>query len=182
MKCLCCGTWTHPHPQRPAASQVGHYCSHLQRARASLRQQWCQSSGICCKTAGDVGAVPYPSTGRTEYRCRGKKKATTTAQRCTQSKATPTEPCNATACSQASAAFYAQRLQRTASADTADTFLLAHLSCQQRKHSFALVPSAKRPPSPLMIQCINTFSHQRGADVLRYRILGRDWERCFKKH
>lgn len=111
-----------------------------------------------------------------------KKKATTTAQRCTQSKATPTEPCNATARSQASAAFYAQRLQRTASANTADTFLLAHLSCQQRKHSFALVPSAKRPPSPLMIQCINTFSHQRGADVLRYRILGRDWERCFKKH
>lgn len=51
-----------------------------------------------------------------------------------------------------------------------------------RKHSFALAPFAKRPPSPLMIQCINTFSHQQGADVLRYRILGRDWERCFKKH
>lgn len=60
MKCLCCGTWTHPHPQRPAASQVGHYCSHLQRARASLRQQWCQSSGICCKTAGDVGGGAVP--------------------------------------------------------------------------------------------------------------------------
>lgn len=74
MKCLCCGTWTYPHPQRPAGSQVGHYCSHLQRARASLRQRWCQSSGICCKTAGDVGAVPYPSTGRTENRCREKKK------------------------------------------------------------------------------------------------------------
>lgn len=126
------------------------------------------------------GAVPiYREDGVT---LRRKKKVTTTAQRCTQSKATPTEPCNATARSQASAAFYAQRLQRTASADKADTFLLAHLSCQQRKHSFALVPSAKRPPSPLMIQCINTFSHQRGADVLRYRILGRDWERCFKKH
>lgn len=74
MKCLCCGTWTHPHPQRPAASQVGHYCSHLQRARASLRQQWCQSSGICRKTAGDVGAVLYPSTGRMEYRYIGEKK------------------------------------------------------------------------------------------------------------
>lgn len=111
-----------------------------------------------------------------------KKKATTTVQCCTQSKATPTEPCNATARSQTSAAFHAQRLQRSASADTAHAFLLVHLSCQQRKHSFVLVPSAKRPPSPLMIQCINTFSHQRGADVLRYRILGRDCERCFKKH
>ncbi|KAL1262947.1 hypothetical protein QQF64_005686 [Cirrhinus molitorella] len=142
---------------------------------ASLRES-------AAKTAGDVGAVPYPSTGRTEHRCRAKKKATTTAQRCTQSKATPTEPCYATARSQASAAFDALRLQRTASTGTVDAFLLAHLSCQQRKHSFALAPSAKRHPSPLMIQCINTFSHQRGADVLRYRILGRDWERCFKKH
>lgn len=128
------------------------------------------------------GAVPIYWEDGVPLQRKKKKKATTTAQRCTQSKATPTEPCNATARSQASAAFYAQRLQRTASADKADTFLLAHLSCQQQKHSFALVPSAKRPPSPLMIQCINTFSHQRGADVLRYRILGRDWERCFKKH
>lgn len=109
---------------------------------ASLRES-------AAKQQGTLGAVPYPSTGRTEYRCREKKKATTTVQCCTQSKATPTEPCNATARSQASAAFHAQRLQRSASTDTAHAFLLVHLSCQQRKHSFALVPSAKRPPLPL---------------------------------
>ncbi len=146
MKCLCCGTWTHPHPQRPAASQVGHYCSHLQRARASLHQQWCQSSGICRKkTQGTWGRCRTHLPGGRKTAAEDKKKATTTAQRSTQSKATPTEPCYATARSQALAAVYTQRLQRTPSAGKADAFLLAHLSCQQQKHSFALAPSAKHP-------------------------------------
>lgn len=183
MKCLCCGTWTHPHPQRPAASQVGHYCSHLQRARASLRQQWCQSSGICCKTAGDVGAVPYPSTGRTEYRCSEKKKRQQQQPNVApRAKLLPLS----LATLQPAARLLLPSTPRDYSALPAQT---------QRTHFFWRISPVNSentalrwyhplsaPPSPLMIQCINTFSHQRGADVLRYRILGQDWERCFKKH
>lgn len=75
MKCLCCGTWTHPQLHWTVASQVGHYCSHLQRARASLCPQWCQASGICCKTAGDSGREAALLLTYREDRVQGEKQA-----------------------------------------------------------------------------------------------------------
>ncbi len=101
------------------------------------------------KTQGTWGRCRTHLPGGRKTAAEDKKKATTTAQRSTQSKATPTEPCYATARSQALAAVYTQRLQRTPSAGKADAFLLAHLSCQQQKHSFALAPLAPlSAPSP----------------------------------
>ncbi|KAA0717980.1 E3 ubiquitin-protein ligase FANCL [Triplophysa tibetana] len=58
------------------------------------------------------------------------------------------------------------RSQTSANAGTADEFLMVHLSCLHQKHGFTLAPSSRCPPSPLMTQCINTFSHQQRADVL----------------
>lgn len=134
MKCLCCGTWTHPQLRWTVASQVGHYCSRLQRAQASLCPQWCQSSGICCKTAGDSGgcAAAHLLGGRSrgwKTSCRVEIKKPT-AQHCTRGKATPTEPCYSGARSQTPATSDTQRLQLCADTAGLGAFSRAALSAK----------------------------------------------------
>lgn len=156
MKCLCCGTWTYPHPWRPFASQVGHYCSHLQRAWASLRPQWCQSSGICRNTAGDEGRcfAHLPGGWKTEEKIKKQQQQCDTAPRA------KLRPQPDFCCPQHPE--ITERHQRGHGGWIA--YGASLLSAPKtRLYAGSVFPVS---PFPLMTQCINTFSHQQRADVL----------------
>ncbi|CAM4726699.1 unnamed protein product [Leuciscus chuanchicus] len=129
---------------------------------ASLRES-------AAKQQGTWGAVPYPSTGRTEYRCREKKKQQQQSNVAPRAKLLPLS----LATLQPAARLLLPSTPRDYSALPAQTRRTHFFWCISPVNSENIAlrwyHPLSAPPSPLMIQCINTFSHQRGADVLRYR-------------